>query len=483
MLTEAFPKLNDSRAVIALRAFLRSGWFIGVVVLLMACSELFSLELYVIYAYAVLGLVIVLLSEDTLPVVPMVVCGYMLFSAKNNPGMHPDALFSQPYAQVALIFAIAVIAVLLVGRLISKLMEGKKRGAPKLLAGFALLGAAYLLGGLFSPYYAGDSVFFGFVQIAALSGFYFYFYFTVDWDKVPEHYLALLFTIVGVGVFAEVVGMYFNTGAPGLDGTGDRNKLYTGWGVWNCVGCVMAMCMPAPVYFAVKKKHGWMFTLLSCVFYLGVILTQSRGSILFASVVFLACIVYTLVASKGREKIWSAVVYAALLLGAGCAFLIYPDKLADLFRSLVNVGMDDSGRLDLYDQCWKTFLDFPAFGVGWYDAPGIQLANGMMLNNGDPRLEGYFIPGFAHNTFFQLIAMGGVFAFLAYLIHRAQTVIMVVRDPSPVRIVAMLCVCSMLLTSLVDNHVFNMGPGLLYSVLLVFAEKTGGSGRRLPSKS
>ena len=177
MLTEAFPKLNDSRAVIALRAFLRSGWFIGVVVLLMACSELFSLELYVIYAYAVLGLVIVLLSEDTLPVVPMVVCGYMLFSAKNNPGMHPDALFSQPYAQVALIFAIAVIAVLLVGRLISKLMEGKKRGAPKLLAGFALLGAAYLLGGLFSPYYAGDSVFFGFVQIAALSGFYFYFYF------------------------------------------------------------------------------------------------------------------------------------------------------------------------------------------------------------------------------------------------------------------------------------------------------------------
>ena len=69
MLTEAFPKLNDSRAVLGLRAFLRSGWFIGVVVLLMACSELFSLELYVIYAYAVLGLVIVLLSEDTLPTV------------------------------------------------------------------------------------------------------------------------------------------------------------------------------------------------------------------------------------------------------------------------------------------------------------------------------------------------------------------------------------------------------------------------------
>ena len=40
-------------------------------------------------------------------------------------------------------------------------------------------------------------------------------------------------------------------------------------------------------------------------------------------------------------------------------------------------------------------------------------------------------------------------------------------------VVAALCVASMLLTSFVDNHVFNMGPGLLYSVLLVFGEKDG----------
>ena len=470
MLTEAFPKLNDSRAVLGLRAFLRSGWFIGVVVLLMACSELFSLELYVIYAFATLGLVIVLFSEDTLPIVPMVVCGYMLFSAKNNPGKHPDGFFSQPYAQVALIFAIAVIAVLLIGRLVSKLMQRKKRGVPRLLGGFALLGLSYLLGGVASPYYDGESVFFGFVQIAALSGFYFYFYFTVDWDKAPEDYVALLFMIVGVGVFAEVIGTYFNPGAPGLDGSGDRGNLYTGWGVWNCVGCVMAMCMPAPVYFAVKKKHGWIYTLISCVYYLGVILTQSRGSILFASVVFLACTVYNLVRAKGKEKIWSAIVYGALLLGGLCAFLIFPDQLSDIFKSLLEAGLNDSGRLDLYDQCWDVFKKFPAFGVGWYDAPGIQLANGQMLPNGDPGLEGYFIPGFAHNTFFQLIAMGGVFAFIAYLIHRAQTILMVLRDPTPTKVVAFLCICSMLLTSLVDNHVFNMGPGLLYSVLLVFSE-------------
>ncbi len=471
MLTEAFPKLNNSRAVQQLRAFLRSGWFIGVIAVLMACSELFSLELYVICAYVVLGLLIVLVCEDTLPVVPMVVSGYMLFSSPNNPGMHPDGLFSNAYAQYTLVFAIAVIAVLLAGRLVSKLMERKKRGVPKLLVGFVLLGAAYLMGGLASPYYDGRSVFFGFVQIAALCGFYFYLYFTVDWEKAPEGYVALLFTIIGAGVLAQVVGMYFNPGALRADGTVDRNQLYTGWGVWNCVGCVMAMCMPAPVYFAVTKKNGWIYTLISCIYFLGVILTQSRGSILFATVIFLACVVYTLVKARGREKLWSAIVYGALAAGGAVAMLVFSDRLGEIFRSLLDLGLNDSDRFNLYERCWNVFRRYPSFGVGWYDVPGKQLVNGQMLENGQPGTESYFIPGFAHNTFFQLIACGGVFAFIAYLIHRAQTVLMVVRDPSPLKVVAFLCIGAMLLTSFVDNHVFNMGPGILYSVLLVFSER------------
>lgn len=473
MLTEAFPKLNSSRAVSFLRAFLRSPWFIALVVLLMACSEIFSLELYVIGAYITLGLLIVLVSEDTLPIVPMVTCGYMLISSQNNIGFHPDSLLAQPYAQATILFAAVVIAVLLLGRLISKLMEKKKRGVPKLLTGFVLLGIAYLLGGLGTDGWDKESVLFGFVQIAALSGFYFYFYFTVDWEKVPEEYLATLFTIVGAGILAQIVGLYANPNAPGFDGEGNRGSLYTGWGVWNCVGCVMAMCMPAPAYFAVTKKHGWPFALLCCVYFLGVILTQSRGSIIFGAVVFAACIAYTIFRAEKWNKLWCGIVYAALLAGAAIAALVFRDKLEDLFRSLLDAGMNDSGRFNLYEQCWETLKELPVFGAGWYDAPGIQLGNGGMFPNGDPRLEGYFVPGFAHDTFFQLIGCGGALALVTYLVHRTQTVLLVFRDPTPVRVVAALCVASMLLTSFVDNHVFNMGPGLLYSVLLVFGEKDG----------
>ena len=370
MLTEAFPQLRERRAVIGVRNFFRSGWFAALAVLLMACSELFGLEIFVIYAYLVFGLLIVLFADDMLGIVPMVCCGYMIFSAENNPGKFPDSLFAQPQGQLALFYAVAVIAVMLIGRLVSMLLEREKRGVPKLTVGFLLLGASYLLGGAFSPYYDGRTVLMGFVQIAALCGFYFYLYYTVRWDRVPKGYLPMVISIIGVGMLAEIVGMYFGEGVIREDGSINRVALYTGWGIYNNVGCVMAMCMPAPVYFAVKNKNGWAYTILCTVFYLGVMLTQSRGAMLFGSVVYLGCVVVTLVGSKKKERLWNAVVFAVLLVAALIGVVVFRDKVNDLFASIIDQGWNDAARFATWKACWQRFLEYPGFGVGFYKTPG-----------------------------------------------------------------------------------------------------------------
>ena len=49
MLTEVFPQLKNHRAVRLLHEFFRSPSYCMIAVLLMACSELFSLELPVFY--------------------------------------------------------------------------------------------------------------------------------------------------------------------------------------------------------------------------------------------------------------------------------------------------------------------------------------------------------------------------------------------------------------------------------------------------
>ena len=284
----------------------------------------------------------------------------------------------------------------------------------------------------------------------------------------------MVISIIGVGMLAEIVGMYFGEGVIREDGSINRVALYTGWGIYNNVGCVMAMCMPAPVYFAVKNKNGWAYTILCTVFYLGVMVTQSRGAMLFGSVVYLGCVVVTLVGSKQKERLWNAVVFAVLLVAVLIGAVVFRDKVKDLFASIIDQGWNDAARFATWKACWQRFLEYPGFGVGFYKTPGtLMTEDGMLTEFVDGTPEGTFLALRAHNTFFQLISTGGTFAIVAYLVHRVQTLILCFRRPNAEKIVAALCVASLLLTSMVDCHVFNMGPGLMYSAWLVFGEKSG----------
>lgn len=471
MLTAAFPKLEHTKFVQLVRKFYRSPWYCALIAVFMAVSELFSLELPVYFLYLAIGIFCLLLCEDTLGVVPIICCGYMTFSAKNNPGYNPEtSVFRRPEALFLLGVVLVFAVVFLVGRLITASYSLPKKRAPRLVIGFAVLGAAYLLGGAFSGYYAANTVLYGFVQIVSLFFFYLFFYYTVDWRKCGKEYIAVVFFAIGVGMLAEIAGMYFLPGVI-VDGELHREALFTGWGVYNNVGCIMAMCMPAPFYFAATKKYGWLYAVAGCVFFLGVVLTQSRGSILSAAAVLLACAVAAIIKAKKREKIGLGVVYGAFVLAVAIGLAVKRGDVGILFSSLFDKGMDSSGRLNIYKKCWETFRSRPFFGVGFYKTPGGLLADGGTLTYTEAP-AGAFIPPRAHNTVLQLLASGGVVALIAYLYHRFETLWMYFRHPTAEKTFSFFCVVALLLTSLLDCNFFNIGPGILYGVLLVFAECT-----------
>ena len=466
MLVSAFPKLKNTRFVRAVHVFFRSPWYCALIAALMAVSEIFSLEFPVYYLYLALGAACLLFDGDAIGILPIVVCGYMTFSAQNNPGKFPEtSLFRRTDRLFELACILTVAVVLLLGRLAVSLIELPKKRCPKLALGFGGLGLSYLLGGFLSGFYAFDTALYGFVQIVSISLFYFFFYYAIDWREVKPQYFAVVFSAVGAGMLAEIVGMYFLPGVIGENGLLNRGALYTGWGVYNNVGCIMAMCMPAPFYFAAQKKFGWLYVILGCVFFLGVVLTQSRGSILSAIAVLVLCGVAALIWAKKREKIGVAVVLGAFVLAVGVGLAVKHDDTNILFSSLFKSGMNDSGRIEIYRSCWQDFLDAPFFGKGFYHTSGYVAF--------DP---GPFIPPRAHNTVFQLLASGGAFAFLMYFWHRFTTVKLCLYHPTAAKMFAFLCVVSLLFTSLLDCNFFNIGPGLLYSVLLVLAEGTDENG-------
>lgn len=472
MLVEVFPKIKNSLPVRWLRGYFSSPLHFVLIGFLMALGELFAVELAVFWCDLLLGALALFFADDTRAVVPIACCCYMTVAAKNNPIMASEegrgTIFRDPAFQIQLIFILVVSVILLFARLATLLIKDPRRvGPPRLFAGFAMLGAAYMLGGAASSHYSGRTVLFGFVQILSLAFFYLYFHFTIDWKTTPKWFIPALFLTIGMFVSVEVFGMYRNPGVFAADGTVVRGALYTGWGTYNNVGCIMAMCIPAPCYFAATRKHGWVYLLLSTYLLFATILTQSRGGMIFGVVCYALCALWVLAASRGKERAYNFALYMAVLAAFFLAFLIFREELNVLFASIVKAGLNDSNRFEIWKNCWAAFKKHPLFGVGFYHTPGFGFEY-----NAD---HGAFIPARAHNTYIQLMATGGIVLVCAYLFHRVQTLALLLKAPSTEKLFALFVVAALILTSIVDCHFFNIGPGILYGVALCFAEGTEGA--------
>ena len=464
MIYESCPALGENKFIRALQGFFRTVWYQAAVILLMVCANLFALELPVFYLYLLLGLLALLFAEDTLPLVPVFLCSYMTISPENNPATHVgESVFYEKAFQIQFIVILAVAALAVAARLVHSLVfsptRAERKGSPALSFGFLALGVSYVLGGLFSPSYSAKTALFGFVEIASLCALYYFFYYTVDFRRVEKDYLLRFFLLLGFGIMLETVRLYFLPGVVTPDGV-DRGKLTTGWGMYNNIGCIIAMCIPASFYFAATRKNGWQYTLLGCLTLAGVVLTQSRGSILFGGIVFLACYAYVIVKSRGRERLCHLIVAGALILLAMIAVAVFFEKFMQLFASMLR--FDSNGRDDIWESGLKQFAGHPLFGVGFYECEAFRW--GQLPSDS-------FLPPRYHNTYLQLMASGGVVALLAYAFHRFQTVRLLWRRRTRENIFLAFIVLALILTSTVDCHFFNFGPGLLYSVILVFIER------------
>lgn len=474
MLVECFERIGEYRAVRFLRAFLSSDLHLALVVLLMLAANLFSLEMIAFYLLILLGALVLLFCDDMKGVIPITLCCYMSVSYENNPAYFhigntrgPVSIFYNADCVLQLAFLIAVAVILLLGRLIVILMRGEKRRCPKLLIGFAALGLGYMLGGLFTEYYDLRTVVFGVAQIASLCGLYFLFLYGVDWKNTPTEHWAKVFLAIGFGLTVELLGMYVKSGIL-TDPTLDRGVLVTGWGMYNNVGCILAMCVPAALYLSVKKKSGWRFMLCAFVLFAAIVFTQSRSSMLFGGVVFAAGLVIALCKTPGDERKYAFAVAGAVAAALAVAVIVLfsvpvlREKVIRLFSDVFEKGFTGNGRNEIYEMAIAHFKENPFFGVGFYQCDAFRW--------GWDKTDEVFLAPRYHNTILQMMATGGIFCLGCYLAHRAETLVMLFRRPSLEKSFIALSIASLLLTSLAECHFFSFGPGMFYGVLLAYAE-------------
>ena len=70
---------------------------------------------------------------------------------------------------------------------------------------------------------------------------------------------------------------------------------------------------------------------------------------------------------EGKEKIKNLSLFAFLFLCLVGGFIIFNDKIQDIFASVYKAGTDDSGRIEIYENGLKQFKESPIFGKGFYE--------------------------------------------------------------------------------------------------------------------
>lgn len=452
---------------------LDSNAFVIAVTAFMLIANLFGLEL-VFYGFCGLTVFYLgLFGTDFRLLIPMFTLCYITPGTSNNPGLRDETLFSMERGG-AWIFAfagIALLAFLFRACVDSRVGFAKLKRIPRLLWGMLALAVAYLLSGIGSDGYveiAKNNLVFAALQILALAVPFLAVSVGVRWERLPASYLPTVGLSVGIATGIQVVSLYFLNTVILEDGSIFRGNLVTGWGHYNNMAVLIAMAIPFAFYFVYKGRHVLFHSMLAVLLVAFAVASCSRAGILGACGIYVFCSLCVLWKSKSRR----ARISVLIGLGAsGVALVAALFLLRGSLEAAFATGLESSARLELYKEGLKAFSKTPLLGSSFFHL------NRVVAAGGDPHWIfsdvaefNAFFPGRWHNTAIQLLASCGLVGLLAYAFHRYQTVLLVLKKPNAEKSFAAISLATLLALSLVDCHLFNIGPMLFYSCALAVME-------------
>lgn len=459
------PRLEKSPLLCKINAFLATPQYTLLVCALCLLSNFFGLELPVYGIYTLITVYVCFYADDLLPLVPVLLVCYISPSVGNNPGRIENSVFS----------GLGGILIASYGTLIGlsclyRMIRDRQQYLQKkyrLLPGMLILWLGYLLGGIGSDGYlqkAPQHLFFAFLQGASVCVLYVLFSGGIRWENTRRDYFAWVGFCMGGVLFLQILGIYLRPETV-VAGVIHRENIYTGWGIHNNLGGMLAMMIPFAFYLATKYRKGWLGTVAGSLYLLGVLLSCSRNAILTGTASYFAGIVLVLYYARNRK---GNTLAALCCIGvSAAAVILFNGKLLRLFSDILSMGFDPNSRDSIYAKGMELFYRYPILGGSFFPPPDLA-PWGWSLTEAFTE----FFPARWHNTFVQLLASCGLLGLAAYLPHRFQTLLLIVKDHTKEKIFIGCSILVLLCCSLFDCHFFNIGPTLFYSTALAFAENT-----------
>lgn len=295
-----------------------------------------------------------------------------------------------------------------------------------------------------------------------------------DSKGMAEYFTYMTFLISWI-LIIQMCKIYFVDGVL-KDGTIDRGSITMGYGVCNLIGFHISTLIPVNFYGFMKGKFPLLSIITAFALFFANIATTSRNSTLVGTFYFVFCLIFSIFVVQKRPRSKVILIVMLTLSGAFAAaihlYWVRPDLVTSevavqilepckaLISQYVHRGMDSSGRTDIWKKCVEIFKENPIFGAGFF---GVKVSPQMV--------PGEYIPEYAHNTIFELIAATGIVGTACYLFYRVATIKYLVHNFSLDRFMILLGASILVAESLLDNYAFQIYTTFYYIVAFAIAAR------------
>lgn len=441
---------QDALWLQTLRRYLVSGWGMAAQACLAAIVIVFDIKIPGIALFAALICTILVLCDNILATTPPALF-MTLFLIKSNT--------STAYADYSKLWWIALLPL---GALLFHLFRYRKplrRG--KAFWPLAAVTVVLLLGGVGSisaeEYFAGTSLYHMLALGLGMLIAYLWLSSAVEQDKqgeLPEFVANMMITMGLLACF--MIFHHYISFIPQLI----KAPAILPFQWRNNVSTYLMLALPFPFYKSFRRPS-WL--LCGLLMYLGLLLSGSRGGMLFGSIELLMCVLFVLFADKKRRLVYlgiGALLLVAVIICIPFVLPFFKPTLLRLFNSIFNG--EEEVRSGLYQRAIEDFLAHPLLGTGLG-----------YMGNRDIHPSKPFALCWYHCAPLQILGSFGVAGILGYGWMYITRLRVFLARRSKFHLTLFLAWVGIEMMSLVNPGVFAPLPYLmLVTMFMVFAEKT-----------
>lgn len=370
--------------------FFHSGIYFALITAIGILGFVFKLEIYAIYIMVFFGALNWALCRDLLP----------SFLSLAIISMTPLARYGEVGYFIPNIFYVLIFIV--PGIVLRLIFFPPKFRIGRFFAPTLAVAAAITLGGLFSikpeDYFSMPSLYYTLALGVGMLAIYMFLESDIS-RKNKDIATQFAKMMVGVGIMgiAMIINNYVRYG----EEINSKFYLFVGrlqWG--NNLSNNLLLSMPFAFYLATKSRFSLVYFAIGVAEYAALVLSLSRGGMIFGSVMFPFVLAATFFTAK-KNRLLFLIALAAMLAVFYFAAIKWMTPLVDSLKDFIAVSGDEA-RVNLYKLAWENFLRYPVFGTGL----GF---NGGAYYHPQPMAMYWY-----HSTIFQIVGSLGAVGLAAY---------------------------------------------------------------------